>query len=1067
MKKLFIFPLVCFCTQAIAQQLVTGQVIDEPSSIPLPNASISVSNSQTIITTDNRGYFSFSTMENKISIIINREGYSSKSMDLILPTQSLLKIGLNPKIGEIKEVTISTGYQKIPKERATGSFSTLGNELINQQIGTNIISRLEAIGNGISIDRGTTFDTPQLMLRGISTINGPKSPLIVIDNFPYEGNIDNINPNIVENITLLKDASAASIWGARAANGVIVITTKTGRFNQPISVELVTSLTVAPKPDLGYIKNISSADFIDVEQQLFATGFYNSDITSNNHPVLSPVVDLLNKEKKGLLTHEQVAQQITLLKTIDSKDQYRRYMYQPMENRQYSVNMSGGAQKFAWSSALGYDDNTNNLGATYKRANIRFQNTWRPTERLTLNTGIYYTDARTQNGRIGFGGINMKNGNAVPYMKLADQYGNPMVVARDYDQNFKDSFRNTKLLDWNYYPFTDWQSDRQKTNNTEVILNSGIQYKLIKGLDVDLKYQYQRQNVFSDNLHGENSYFARNYINSFAQVAQNGTVTFIVPKGGILDKSSALAEIHNGRAQLNFNDKWGKHGFTAIAGAEARQTKTIFDNNRYYGFNDKSLTIGTVDYIHQYPRLVNGSNSFIQNNQSLGEKNTRFVSLFANSAYTFDNKYTFSGSVRRDASNLFGLKTNDQWNPFWSVGATWEISKENFLQLPDLAYLKLRGSYGFNGNIDPAMVSVSTVAYDGTNSPFTSTPTARFNNYYNPKLRWETSQMLNVGLDFGTRNNRITGSVEYFNKKGTDLFGPAELDYTTGVANMTANVAETKGQGIDVELKTLNINSPLKWYSILNFSTFYDKVVHYNLSSTTAQRFVGNGNSVPISGSADYPVYSIFAYKWAGLDSEGNPTGYLNGEKSQNYTSIVGNGTALKDLQFFGSAIPTVFGSFINSWSYKNLSVDVGITYKLGYWFRRNSINYTDLFNNWIGHSDYADRWQKPGDEAITNVPATSYANNSNRDVFYSGSSVLVEKGDHIRLQYINITYQLGNNFDADKRKFCESLTLFMNVSNLGLIWKANKKGIDPDYNLGFNNLKPPMNITFGVRGKF
>ena len=1067
MKRILILPIFCYCSTVFAQQIATGQVIDDATSTPLKNAVIAIPSINTVINTDKNGYFSFSAKENKISINISKTGYESQTIEVVLPLQSALTVALVHQATEIKEVSISTGYQKIPKERATGSFSAIGNELLNQQVGTNILERLEAIGNGITIDRGTS-DTPQLMLRGISTINGPKSPLIVVDNFPYEGNISNINPNIVENITLLKDASAASIWGARAANGVIVITTKNGRFNQPVNIELLTSLTLAPKPDFGYIKNIGSSDFIDVEQELFKKGFYDDDITSINHPALSPVVDLLNKEKNGLLSHDEVSRQIALLRTIDSKEQYKKHMYQPMENRQYFLNISGGAPKFAWSTALGYDDNTSNLGASYKRANIRFQNTWKPTERLSINAGLYYTDTNTQSGRTGYGNIIMKNGNAVPYMKLADEYGNPVAVVKDYDQNFKNSFSNTDLLDWNYYPLTDWKHNRQKTNETEVIINSGLQYKIVKGLDADLKYQYQRQNAVSDNLHGEQSYFARNYINSYAQVAQDGSVTFIVPKGAILDKYASLSEVHNVRGQLNYNNKWDRHNLSALAGAEARQAKINSDNNRYYGYNEQNLSIGTVDYTNEYPRLVNGSYDFIQNNQYLGGRNTRFVSLFANAAYTYNSKYTLSGSIRRDASNLFGLNVNDQWNPFWSAGAAWELSKENFFQVHWLSYLKLRSSYGFNGNIDPAMVAVSTIAYDGSNSIFTNTPTARFDNYYNPKLRWETSRMINTGLDFATRNNRISGSIEYFTKRGTDLFGPAELDYTTGVSYMTANVAETKGHGVDIELKTLNINSPLKWYSVLNFSTFNDKVIRYNLSDTMAQRFIGNGASVPVAGIENYPVYSIFAYKWAGLDSQnGDPQGYLNGEVSKNYTAIVGSGTDIKDLQYFGSALPTVYGSFINSLSYKNFSLDIGITYKLGYWFRRSSINYTDLFNNWVGHSDYADRWQKSGDETYTNVPSIIYPLNSNRDIFYKGSSVLVEKGDHIRLQYINIAYQLKNNLNNSKSKLYENLSLFLNLSNLRLLWTANKKGIDPDYNLGQSNLKPAVNISFGLRAKF
>jgi TonB-dependent SusC/RagA subfamily outer membrane receptor len=232
----------------------------------------------------------------KLTLSVSHKGYDTKTIEVTLPLKSPLKIVLPYKVKEIEAVNISTGYQKIPKERATGSFSFSNEKLLNQQVSTNILDRLSNIAGGVILERGSS-DTPKLMIRGLSTIKGPTSPLIVVDDFPYEGNISNINPNMVESITVLKDASASSIWGARAANGVIVITTKTGKFNQPVHVEFTMNTSYSPKPDFNYLKTISSSDFIEVERSLFNQGFYDSDINSSSHPVLSPVVDLLNKAK--------------------------------------------------------------------------------------------------------------------------------------------------------------------------------------------------------------------------------------------------------------------------------------------------------------------------------------------------------------------------------------------------------------------------------------------------------------------------------------------------------------------------------------------------------------------------------------------------------------------------------------------------------------------------------------------------------------------------------------------------------------------------------------------------
>lgn len=1064
MKKILLVPVVCFSAIMFAQYSTTGTVMDESTQKPLQGATIVLQDMLAITKTDQKGQFSFVTKESQLKLLISKNGYESQEMEIQLPLAKPLLITLLRKVTDIDEVTLSTGYQKIPKERATGSFSSISNKLLNQQVGSNIIDRLPVVGNSILVDKATSGDS-QLMVRGLSSINGPRGPLIVVDNFPYEGNISNINPNIVESITILKDASASSIWGARAANGVIVITTKDSRFDQPLKIELTTNTTWSSKPDLSYVRQMSSSDFIDVEQELFTKGFYNSDIASSSHPVLSPVVDLLNKKKKGLITNNEATQAIDLLRQIDVRDQFKRYMYLPLDNRQYALNISAGTKQYSWATSLGFDDNSGNLGEKYQRFNLRLRNTWQPIARLKIMADVYFTNTINKSGRTGYGVVSMKGNNSVPYMQFANNQGDALIVPSLYDQNYKNSVSQIGLLDWNYYPLTDWQHATSQLANTEVSINGNLNYKILKGFDADVKYQYQRQTGASLNNWDEESYYARNYINTFAQNT-NGVISFAVPKGGILDKSNQLTIVNNFRGQLNYNRSFQQHKINAMAGGEVREARATTEYYRYYGYNRHNLSIGTVDYTRQYPSFVTGSGDFIQKGQSLGETNTRFVSLFANAAYTFLDRYTVSGSARRDASNLFGLKTNDQWNPFWSAGVAWELTKERFFNWKALNSLKLRASYGSSGNIDPAMVAVTTIAYYSNNNTFTKSPMARFDNYYNPLLRWETSFTTNVGVDFSTKGNRITGSVEYFRKKGANLFGTAPIDYTTGISSMLWNVAGMKGDGWDIELRTLNLNKGLRWSSILNFSTYHDKVLSYNSPNTVASDYVGNGSYMTIAGVEGLPVYSIFAYKWGGLDPKtGDPQGYLDGKISKDYTKLIGAETKLLDLQYFGSAIPTIYGSFINSFSYHNFSLDIGLTYKFGYWFRRNSINYTDLFTSWVGHSDYAERWQHSGDELHTNVPSNLYQTDFSRDAFYNGSSVLIAKGDHIRLQYLNLSYDLSGKSLLGMP--FHTIRLGFNVNNIGIIWRANKQGIDPDYNMGRNVLKPVTTYSMGLNVKF
>jgi hypothetical protein len=266
-----------------------------------------------------------------------------------------------------------------------------------------------------------------------------------------------------------------------------------------------------------------------------------------------------------------------------------------------------------------------------------------------------------------------------------------------------------------------------------------------------------------------------------------------------------------------------------------------------------------------------------------------------------------------------------------------------------------------------------------------------------------------------------------------------------------------EGRGVDIEVNTININKKIKWTSVFNCSFYKDKVVKYYLPNKQGSSFINYGEAY--SGVEGKPVYSVFSYKWAGLDPlTGDPQGYINGVVSKDYAALTGSNTLVTDMVYNGPLLPTAFGSVGNTVSWKHISLTARIIYKLGYYFRRPSIDYSNLFGSWIGHSDYTQRWQKPGDEQFTNVPSLVYPNISARDAFYIGSETLIDKGDNIRLQYINLSYEIGKS-QFKKLPFRQA-RLFVIMNNLGLLWKANKDGIDPDFK--GNSIPPSKSIAIG-----
>lgn len=1072
MKKIFlIIHFSCCCllmhtAQAQQDNYIIKGIILEVDSIPLRDASVRLQLSNTQSISGQNGYFTIVSRFRNDTLLVKYVGYAEQRIPVNSNTLFPIIVRLTGKIQPLQEVVVETGYQSLPKERSTGSFTQINNQLYNQQVGTSVLGRLDGITNGLTVDkkRASAYATG-IMVRGLSTIGGPKDPLIVLDNFPYDGDLNNINPNDVESITILKDAAAASIWGTRAGNGVIVITTRKGHYNQPVTIDLTSNISVTAKPDIWYTRPISSSDYIDVEQFLYTKGFYNSSISSIFKPSLSPVIELLIKKNNGQLTPAVADERINALRNIDARTDFDKYVYRSSVNKQYALTMRGGTNAVTWLLSGGYDHNLSELSAKYQRITLHSENTFHLSNHFQVSAGLYFIQNNNESGQNGYGMITSGNGTSLyPYAMLGDNNGNALPVTRNYRQVYLDTVGRGKLLDWKYYPLDDYKHVMNTVKKYDLLASLKLNYRISKSWMAELQYRYENQRTTGQILYDPQSFYARDIINSFTQLNYTtGQATYKVPKGGILDNSNNLLEAHNSRAQLNYTNTWQQHQLTGVAGADIRETKNSANAYRTYGYNNDILTYGNVDYTITHPVLVTGFPSFIPNAGSMGGNLNRFVSVYTNLAYTYKERYTLSASGRRDASNLFGIKTNQKWTPLWSSGAAWHISREPFYQLSWLPYLKFSLTYGYSGNVDPNQSAVTTIMYQST-SPYTLTPYASINRYPNPDLRGEKTSQLNARIDFKIKGNRISGSMEYFMKKGIDLYGLTPIDYTTGIGNtVLKNSASMKGNGFDVELNTINTDKKIKWLTTLLFNLYKDKVTDYYTNIAKANSYIYGANVYTLSPLKGYPVYSVFSYRWAGLDAQtGNPMGYFNKQVSGNYNSIVTD--SLQNAVYNGPAFPVTQIALRNTFSYGPFSFSLNIVGKFGYYFRRSSIDYSGLFNNGIGgHADFALRWQKPGDEVHTNVASMMYPLIGNRDVFYSGSEVLVEKGDHIRLQYITLSYECTKN--QFKKLPMQRLRVFANASNLGILWRANSVQMDPDY---LNNIIPPSaTIAIGCNISF
>lgn len=1048
---------------------IKGKIINEQGE-PVPGATITIKGSNQQTSTNENGEFRLDRVsEVELNIVITSINYEPEEVNW--QGEPELNVKLKHHISELNRVqVVSTGYQKISKDKSPGSFVKIDNELINRRVSTNIIDRLEGITSGLIFNKNVNASVNQstLSIRGRTTIYANPNPLIVVDNFPYTGDINNINPNDVENITVLKDADAASIWGAYSGNGVIVITTKKGKYNQPLKLSINSNVTVGQKPDLYYKPILSSTDFVDVEQFLFSRGFYNSMESNLTRPVLSPAVEILIKERDKVIFPATAKEQLDELRGQDKRKDLDKYFYRPSVNQQYALSASGGSSNNHYYFSLGYDKNLENLVRNqYDRITLTANNSfsWFK-KKLELNTGIIYTESNSKNNNSGPNSPNLVY--PYPYLDLVDENSNAVTVPADLRQSYKDTAGKTVLLDWDYKPYNELKYSDNKIKTTDYRINADAKYTFFKGFDATVLYQYNKGFIEQEDYKSQQTYYTRNYINQFTEV-NSGQVTRHVPLGGILDQNANRYEAHNIRTQLNYNHNWHNrnrnkhHQITAMAGTEVRGIKTMIETLRSYGYNKNQPTVNpAVNYDNEFPlyHAPFAPRKIEYRNRS---RNTtdRYTSYYLNTKYIFQRRYILSASVRKDESNLFGVSANQKGVPLWSVGASWELNQENFYRIGWLPYLKLRITNGYNGNVDKSVSAYTTAHIDAPN--FYGALPASIINPPNPSLRWEKNHMVNFGVDFAIKNNIIEGSLEYYIRKGTDLIGNSPLDPTTGATIFRGNTADMKGKGADIVLRSKNINTKrFKWLSTFLFSYATDKVTDYKVQQSAIWYYCDPGFISPIAGN---PLYAIYSFKWMGLDPQnGDPQGYYNKQISKEYGSIY-NSTDFNDLIYRGPVNPIYFGSLRNNFSYKQLELSFTVTWKMGYYFRRNSINYYNLFNGPAeGHPDYEKRWQQPGDEEITSVPSMRYITptTGSRSKFYEYSDVLVERGDHIRLQDIQLSYQLNKN--ENRWLPMNQLRVYVYANNMGILWKANHKGIDPDYISGTPN---PRTIAAGLRIDF
>jgi TonB-linked SusC/RagA family outer membrane protein len=1042
-----------------------GTVFDDARNV-LPGATVRIKGSSKSVVTRSDGAFAFSEVDESTVLVFSYVGYRTQEI-AVKGKRMPLQVMLISTKSDLKEVnvTFSTGYQNIPKERATGAMDFISGEQIGKKAAPNLLERLEGVASGLLVnvgspDRSLTQGRDNFTIRGTSTINSEKKPLIVLDGFPTELDLVNINPDNVENITILKDAAAASIWGVRAANGVIVIESKKGIYSNKPLVNFSSVFTLTDKPRLDYRKLLNSAQYLDLEKELVDKGLLPGQKSAFSiYPLpLTAGTDLYMRFKRGTITQQQYNDEVGRLSKIDVNEQYQQYLLQSPFSQQYNVSVSGGSSITRnYLSASYTDEHTNNKGDFGSRMVVNFSNETKITPKLTFSAETFVTLMKQENNGIRLGANQSGTSALLPYDQIVDANGKGTNFSYKAKVQTLDSLQNRDYLPWKYNYIDELANADNTFRSLAYRLTAGLNYKIKPWMSADLKYMTEREFDKTRNFYGPDTYMARNTINNYTVAT---THVRGVPIGGILDLNDVEQNNYNVRGQLNFNPDFGDAGrLDAIIGAEFRETLRSGYGNRAYGYDDRLLSSTPVNYTQVY-KTADGD-AKVPYVLNIINRKDRYASVFGNFTYTYKSKYSLSGSFRKDDSNLFGASKEFRTVPLWSVGAMWRAKDEDFMTTVEwLSKLNLRATAGYNGNLNKDTSPYLVMQQSGSNR-INNDPYGSIYNPANPQLRWERVQTYNIGTDFSLFNSRISGSVDAYWRKSLDLLGRVDINPTYGFTSLLVNKLEMKSRGVDVELTARAINTGgFSWTPSVNVSFNTNKVTKAYFQQETTTYYTNMNN--PIQG---LQLGSLYTYKYAGLNENGNPMIY-NGKGEKVLADLrTFDEKDLGALQFQGNITPPYFGGMSNTFTYKNFELYTLFTFKAGHKFMRPTADQIfEISYKRLAHADLADRWRVPGDELKTDIPAIDPQHTGSSR--YIRSDYFVEDASYIRWRDVTLTYHIP----VKKMKWNTFQMLSVSATGRNLaLWTANKEGIDPDYldNLNLTTLPPSKSLVFSVKATF
>ena len=1051
-----------FLAYATAQNRQISGTVSDANGHPVAGATVIVDGTSLGTTTNTAGEYTLSAPVNG-TLVVTFVGFEPQQLPIAGKTR--INVTMKEDAQAIDDVIV-VAFGTAKKEAFTGSAAVIKSDEIAKVQTSNVATALVGRVAGVqtSSTSGDLGKTPSIRVRGFGSINAGKEPLWIVDGMPYEGDLNNLNTNDIESMTVLKDAASNALYGARGANGVIMVTTKKAKSGDAV-------VTIDAKWGVNS-KALEEYDVITSPAQYYEThfkalyGYYaqtnpaakayalaSSGLTSNGTGGLGYNVYTVPEGQALIGTNGKLNPNATLGRKIIyngqeywlTPDDWIDEAYQSAFRQEYNVNISGATERSSFYASLGYLDNTGIIkSSALERYTARLKADYQAKKWLKVGGNMSYAHFSNSNGNSNEGS-NSSTANIFAFsaqmppiypVYIRDGSGRIMVDDNGYqmyDYGDKGNAGLTRpLLPGANGLQTSWLNKKKAEGNA--FSGSGfVDISLYKGLKLTV-------NGSTNIDETRTTYLNNQYYGQFAEA------------GGTISKYHTRDIAYNLQQILNYNETFGKHNVGLMVGHEYYQKKYYYlsgTKSKLFSYDNEELGGAVVDGA--------GAHSYIDDYNSEG--------YFMRAQYDYAGRYFVSGSYRRDASSRF--HPDHRWGNFWSVGAAWLLNQENWFDAPWVNMLKLKASYGSQGNDNIGnFLYTDTYSIENNNGEIA----VLFGQKGNPNITWETNTNLNIGTEFGFWNNRLSGSVDFFNRKTSDMLFAFSVPSSLGYSSYYANVGDMVNRGVEVELNADLIRTKnVLWSFNLNLTHVKNEVTYLapEHKSTTVEGYKGYIDGSYFVGEG-LPLYTYYLRSYAGVDPETGASlwykdvkgddGKITRTKTSDYTSAT--------RYLHDSAIPSVYGGFSTSVSAYGVDFSISFNYQIGgkvydsgYASFMSSPYGTTVGTNY--HKDILKAWTP--ENKGSDIPRLQYGDQYTTSV----SDRFLTDASYLNISNINVGYTLPSKIT---QKFgVQKLRVYLACDNV--VYWSKRQGLDPRYSFtgatNFSNYSPIRTISGGVTVQF